>query len=453
MRSSIKKAFFPGIFGFITAFLTIYGAVSADEKNYTIATGNDPLHAYDHMNYGLPILQPSTPGTQQHGNLNIEGFGLFGDGVGIGTDTPTSTLEVLGAGTTSASSSLNITDSNSSSLLFVRDDGNVGIGTAMPGTGLEVIGTVTATAFAGDGSALTGISGGSSDFTNGGDTAGADRTLGNLDDFNLNIITDGTTSVYIGKDQQIGLGTTDVGADLGASERMVFYHPANVWIVGKTSNGTMEIGVDSEGSAVVGTLSANDFTIRTGNTEYMRIKYLSGNVGIGTKTPSAQLHTTGSVRFSNFGAGTMQTDSNGNVSVSSDIRLKNVTGKFERGLSEIIRIEPIKYTWNEKSGLDTENVYSGFSAQNIQDCIPEAVGQDNKGYLTLSDRPVIAALVNAVKELNSRNNELKAANSSLMDSLTKLATEISVIKVELIQTCPSEDARLAQVLHPGNKGQ
>lgn len=60
-----------------------------------------------------------------------------------------------------------------------------------------------------------------------------------------------------------------------------------------------------------------------------------------------------------------------------------------------------------------KNPYSGFSAQNVQSAIPEAVGSDKKGFLTLSDRPILAASVNAIKELNAKNEALEAENKKL----------------------------------------
>jgi trimeric autotransporter adhesin len=133
------------------------------------------------------------------------------------------------------------------------------------------------------------------------------------------------------------------------------------------------------------------------------------NIGIGTSTPTAQLSTTGTVRFSNFGAGTLQTDANGNLSVSSDERLKNIQSNFTRGLSDIVKLTPILYQWKPETGFDASSTYAGFSAQNVQAAIPEAVGQDSHGYLTLQDRPLIAALVNAEKEIASISGSFKNA--------------------------------------------
>lgn len=139
----------------------------------------------------------------------------------------------------------------------------------------------------------------------------------------------------------------------------------------------------------------------------------SGNVGVGTVGPSAQLHTTGTVRFAAFGAGTLTTDASGNVTASSDERLKTDIAPFAAGLAEVAQINPISYKWTAASGLDRLNRYSGFSAQNVEAAIPEAVGVGGNGFLSIQDRPIIAALVNAVKELKSQNEALTARVAAL----------------------------------------
>jgi hypothetical protein len=97
----------------------------------------------------------------------------------------------------------------------------------------------------------------------------------------------------------------------------------------------------------------------------------------------------------------------------SDERLKIFT-EYEGGLSEILSISPIRYRWNEKgqdlSGQKGDRDYIGFSANNVQKSIPEAIqgytGEER--YLSFEDRPVIAALVNAVKTLSKKNDSLEA---------------------------------------------
>ena len=76
-------------------------------------------------------------------------------------------------------------------------------------------------------------------------------------------------------------------------------------------------------------------------------------------------------------------------------------------------LKPINYQWKEISGLEQEDTYSVFSAQIVQSVLPEAVGTDKKGYLTLSDHPLIAALVNAIKKLSTELEELKAEIENL----------------------------------------
>lgn len=165
--------------------------------------------------------------------------------------------------------------------------------------------------------------------------------------------------------------------------------------------------------------------------ERMRITS-SGNVGIGITTPSAQLHTTGTVRFQNFGAGTATFDANGNVSSVSDERFKNIDGEFTVGLNQILGINPIKYHWNDLSGLEKDNLYTGFSAQNIRKYIPEAVSINGQGYYTVQDKVITAVLVNATKELSKEIDTLRKELS--MVSQIKTPQDLSKNNLNLVKT-------------------
>lgn len=96
----------------------------------------------------------------------------------------------------------------------------------------------------------------------------------------------------------------------------------------------------------------------------------------------------------------------------SDERLK-IASPYTGGLAEVLAINPVKYRWNERgqelSGQGGDKDYVGFIAQNVQTQIPEAVWQSSKHeYLCFEDRPVIAALVNAIKTLTARIEYLES---------------------------------------------
>lgn len=122
---------------------------------------------------------------------------------------------------------------------------------------------------------------------------------------------------------------------------------------------------------------------------------------------SSSVEISGGLRLSSFGAGALSTDAAGNVSATSDERLKNIQSNFSRGLDAITGINPIIYKWKESGFNETLGNYAGFSAQQVKDFIPEAIGTGTNGYLSIQDRPIIAALVNAVKELKAEVDFLK----------------------------------------------
>ena len=157
------------------------------------------------------------------------------------------------------------------------------------------------------------------------------------------------------------------------------------------------------------------------------------NQGAGAGTNKFNIYTSGAIQMPFYGAGTATFDASGNITSVSDERLKDIQGNFKAGLPEILQINPIIYKWNKESGLETESIYAGFSAQNVMKYIPEAVGKDKRGYYTFADRPVTAALVNAIKELASTTvslqNQLNALNQSLIQATSTLQASQGTINL------------------------
>jgi hypothetical protein len=295
------------------------------------------------------------------------------------------------------------TTPSSSTTLFERvritSDGSLGIGTTTPLAVLSVKGKSTGT-------------GALAQFT---DSANVARVTF-LDNGNVGIGTStpaGQFDISQGAPSGLNKFVVDLAAGANTNRTLKINRP--------TQNAVgLQVSVSSDGSM--------------GTTTNLILQAGGGYVGIGTSTPTANLHASGTIRFSSFGAGTLSTDASGNVTVSSDERLKDIQGEFKSGLDKILGLTPIVYKWKPETGYDTTNAYAGFSAQNVQSVIPEAVGMDERGYLTLADRPILATLVNAVKELATKVEKMAAW---FTDSTTFTVKQDSKLNVEG-QVCSDE---------------
>lgn len=165
-----------------------------------------------------------------------------------------------------------------------------------------------------------------------------------------------------------------------------------------------------------------------------------------------------------YGAGTLVTDSSGNVTPSSDEELKYITGNFKRGLADLRAMDgPVQYQWKneqlelaenadtlsdtraklieakaahvdaddekrddalakvsmiegelkQKTYLDSltreQTTYTGWTAQGVRKGIPEAVKAGPDGVLNFDDRPILAAMYNALLDMAARVEALEAA--------------------------------------------
>ncbi len=134
----------------------------------------------------------------------------------------------------------------------------------------------------------------------------------------------------------------------------------------------------------------------------------SGDVGIGTTTPTAQLHTTGSVRFAglaNCGSG-IQSDASGNLAcIASSRRFKNIAGplSYEVALANVMALRPQIGAY--KKTPDVREHW--LIAENVAAIDPALAGfADGKPY-TVKTQNVVADLVAVIQYQQRQIDDLK----------------------------------------------
>jgi trimeric autotransporter adhesin len=146
-------------------------------------------------------------------------------------------------------------------------------------------------------------------------------------------------------------------------------------------------------------ITDNDLYFRSNNINRMVIKN-NGEIGIGTSSPSQLLSV----------IGTAGKPGGGSWASFSDKRMKQDIRPFQQGLAEVISINPVRFRYNKLSGHDMQKEYVGVIAQELQEIAPDMVStfeKDGEAYLQVDNSAMIYLLINAVKELNDENMQLK----------------------------------------------
>ena len=129
-----------------------------------------------------------------------------------------------------------------------------------------------------------------------------------------------------------------------------------------------------------------------------------------------------------FGSSTGSCNQGNNSSswtTTSDERVKNVLGDSTKGLAEIMQVEVKNFKYktaeempefvkNEQGNAvispDSENVYTGAIAQQIQTCFPESVKIGEQGVLSVDSDPIFWAMLKAIQELKAEIDALKGTS-------------------------------------------
>ena len=297
--------------------------------------------------------------------------------------------------------------------MYIRNDGNIGVGTTTPGKLLEINGDVQLTGL----TAANLFNSSSAFLTN---LSCVNNTLTNIRAFNMTstlitssniVFTNSTIVNALITTCTVGSGGLLINRNTSGWNPGLYLRPPGAGDENYMIFNNNPFNAISVGSWLVGTpggVTGGTFQIGFANTTYAFNIMTSGNIGIGTATPSNQL--------------TLSTDSAAKPStntwtISSDERLKtNITQANLDICYDNVKNIPLKrYTWRDEIYTPEEvpdRSKLGWIAQDVEMFIPKAVEQKNMhGYSdcrTLNSDQIIASLYGAVQKLIIEVETLKS---------------------------------------------
>jgi len=145
-----------------------------------------------------------------------------------------------------------------------------------------------------------------------------------------------------------------------------------------------------------------------------------GKIGINTETPSEELQVVGDICAT------------GNIGACSDLRFKRDIETIRGALDVIQQLRGVRFAWNrdefpQQRFSDQHQI--GLVAQEVVGILPEVVSKGADGYYNLDYGKLTPLLIEAVKELKTQNDELRAKT----DRIAKLESQMNDLKALLQQ--------------------
>ena len=139
----------------------------------------------------------------------------------------------------------------------------------------------------------------------------------------------------------------------------------------------------------------------------------NGNVGIGVSNPTYRLHVDGRIKTTG-------------INETSDIRLKKNISTLHDGLDKVLQMRGVTYDWRTDQYPDmqlADGQQVGVIAQEIEAILPQLVSTDNEGFKSVEYSHLVPVLIEAIKELKTENDQLKANLERYNDIFSEINIE------------------------------
>ena len=389
---------------FFTGVDTFPGAANGDAGWHVFDnTGAGRLLALlPNGNFGVGISIPQA-------RLDVAGGALFDSDVGIGTDTPDRPLHIR-------------TNTPVDGVMTIENSNAAGF---------------AGTYFVGPGGGLDGYVG----------------------------VTSGGTSTWIGGDgMQIGSSTgKDVIVTTGNAERMRIRSNGNVGI--GTSNPDFPLTIESLANGGSIRMNSNtggsdwhfDFTgsglgiVETGVAERVTLRD-GGNVNVPGRTllgtqfggvsATTQIFGRNSETFAMVvgdptGIFRFSVNNNGDVATqcgiicASDERLKDDITNLDTPLDKIMALRGVSFTWKDET-LAKKGTQLGFVAQEVQQVLPELIGETPDGMLGVDYASLTSVLTGAVQEQQAEIETMQQQIAALEATMESMQAQRSVVGASMV---------------------
>jgi hypothetical protein len=228
-----------------------------------------------------------------------------------------------------------------------------------------------------------------------------------------------TPNLVISASGNVGIGTKGPGPGINMSGGLAI-NGAGSTILTTQYKGTNSFALNAQPTS-----NGNGFTLwdYQAGSWFLGISQQYGTVGIGTYTPDQALTVNGDA--DKVGGGSWET--------YSDRRLKTLDGAFSSGLSQVLKIKPVRYRYKEDNamGIRDTSEHIGLVAQEVQKVIPEAVTENNKGYLLVNNDPIIWTMLNAIKEQQGVIHKQQVQVKLQQAKIDRLSRQVRAVQAAL----------------------